>query len=205
MRRMYDPYTVCGYFLCGQGLLSPPLRKGFPRPKKQADSYLRQEDKLWCVKAYALLRRVVGLEECWIEKSEFGKPYIKDREDFHYNLSHSGRYVVIAWGPSEVGVDVQQHDVSVGAEAIVCRYFTIDECAYIGGNLSRFYEIWTKRESYLKFTGKGLKKSLGSFSTILPDSGIRYRHRYLDGGYSLSLCTTEKNDTFELLDVQQLI
>lgn len=179
--------------------------KASPERKSQADRYLRQEDKLRCVTAYALLRRVVGLEECQIEKNEYGKPYIKDREDFHYNLSHSGRYVVIAWGDSEIGVDVQQHNCSVDIETIAKRFFTADEQAYIQKDFLRFYEIWTKKESYLKFTGKGLKKSLGSFSTLLPDSGIRYRHRYLDGGYSLSLCTIEKNDTFELLDLQQLI
>lgn len=179
--------------------------KSSPERKSQADRYLRHSDKLCCVTAHALLKYVLGTEDFQIEKQAHGKPCVKDRKDFFYNLSHSGRYVVIAWGPSEVGVDVQQHDVSVGAEAIACRYFTTDECAYVRGDLPRFYEIWTKKESYLKFTGKGLKKSLGSFSTLLADSGIRYRHRYLDGGYSLSLCTTEKNDTFELLDIQQLI
>lgn len=176
-----------------------------PERKSQADRYLRHADKLRCVTAHALLKYVLGTEDFQIERQANGKPCVKGRKDFFYNISHSGRYVVIAWGPSEVGVDVQQHDVSVGAEAIACRHFAADECAYVRGDLSRFYEIWTKKESYLKFTGKGLKKSLGSFSTLLPDSGIRYRHRYLDGGYSLSLCTTEKNDTFELLEIQQLI
>lgn len=173
--------------------------------KRQADRYLRHSDKLRCVTAHALLKYVLGTEDFQIEKQAHGKPCVKGRKDFFFNLSHSGRYVVIAWGPSEVGVDVQQHDISVGVETIASRHFTTEECAYIQGDLLRFYEIWTKKESYLKFTGKGLKKSLGSFSTLLPESGIRYRHRYLDGGYSLSLCTTEKNDTFELLDIQQLI
>ena len=178
--------------------------KASPERKKQADRYRRQEDKLRCLAAYALLRRVLDSEECLIEKNEFGKPYIRGREDFYYNLSHSGRYVVIAWGSSEIGVDVQQHDCSVDIEAIAKRFFTADEQSYIQKDLLRFYEIWTKKESYLKYTGKGLQKDLGSFSSLVPDSGIRYHHRYLEGGYSLCLCTTENQNTFELLDVQQL-
>ena len=179
--------------------------KASPERKSQADRYLRHEDKLRCVTAHALLRYVLGTEDFQIEKQPHGKPCVKNRKDFFYNLSHSGRYVVIAWGPSEVGVDVQRHDASVDVEAIACRYFTTDECACVRDDRMRFYEIWTKKESYLKYTGKGLCKGLGSFSALLPESGIRYRHRYLDGGYSLSLCTTENDDTFELLEIQQLI
>lgn len=179
--------------------------KASPERKKQADRYLRPEDKLRCVTADALLRRAAGLDIDRIEKNGFGKPYIKDRQDFFYNLSHSGRYVVIAWGGSEVGVDVQQQDADVNMEAISKRFFTADEQSYIREDLLRFYEIWTKKESYLKYTGKGLHKDLRSFSTLAPDSGIRYHHRHLEGGYTLCLCTTEHDDMLELLDVQQLI
>lgn len=175
-----------------------------PERKKRADRYLRQEDRLRCVTAHALLKRVLGSPEFQVGQKENGKPYIKDREDFHYNLSHSGRYVVIAWGGAEVGVDVQQQDAAVNMEAIAGRFFTADEQAYIGTDLLRFYEIWTKKESYLKYTGKGLQTDLRSFSTLIPDHKIRYHHRHLEGGYSLCLCTTDGNDTFELLDVRQL-
>lgn len=178
--------------------------KASPERKKQADRYFRQEDKLRCVTADALLRSVMGSESFQIEKNEFGKPHIKDRENIHYNLSHSGRYVVIAWGSTEVGVDVQQQDASVNMEAIARRFFTADEQSYIRKDLLRFYEIWTKKESYLKYTGKGLQKDLGSFSTLAPDSGIRYHHQHLEGGYSLCLCTTENSVEIELLDVRQL-
>lgn len=178
--------------------------KASPERKHQADSFRKQDDQLRCVAAHALLRRVLGTDVFQIEKNIWGKPFVKDREGFCYNLSHSGRYVVIAWGCSEVGVDVQQHDRSVAADAIARRYFTSEEQSYIQGDLLRFYEVWTKKESYLKYIGKGLRKSLGSFHVLEPDPGIRYYHRNLDGGYSLSLCTEEEDYTFELLDIRQL-
>lgn len=173
--------------------------------KQRADRYRRQEDKLRCVTADALLRIALGKDDYCVEKHDDGKPYIQNREGFHYNLSHSGRYVVIAWGDREVGVDVQKQDASVNTQALAKRFFTEDEQAYICGDPSRFYEIWTKKESYLKYIGKGLRKELGSFSALAAEEGIHYHHRNLVGGYSLSLCTTEHDYTFELLDVQQVL
>lgn len=187
-----------------KGIYDRLYEKASPERKKQADRYLRQEDKLRCVTAHALLETVLGTDEFQIGRQSGGKPYVQNREGFYYNLSHSGRYVVIAWGTSEVGVDIQQHNRSVAIEAIAKRFFTAEEQVYIQQDLLRFYEIWTKKESYLKYTGKGLQKDLASFNTLAPDSGIRYHHRYLEDGYSLCLCTTEKHHTFKLLDVQQL-
>lgn len=173
--------------------------------KLRADRYRQQEDKLRCVTADALLRAVLETDGYCVEKQDGGKPYIQNKAGFHYNLSHSGRYVVIAWGDSEVGVDVQKQDASVNTLALAKRFFTGDEQAYMAKDTSRFYEIWTKKESYLKYIGTGLRKELGSFSVLVPEEGIRYHHRNLEGGYSLSLCTTETDWTFELLDVQQLL
>ncbi len=173
--------------------------------KSRADRYLRQEDKLRCVTADALLKTALGTADYRIEKNDCGKPYVKDQCGFHYNISHSGRYVVIAWGDTEVGVDVQQHEAGTGMDALAERFFAPDEKDYVLRNAQRFYEIWTQKESYLKYIGKGLHRDLRSFSVLAPEPEIRYLYRMLDGGYSLSLCTTENAYTFELLNVQQLL
>lgn len=173
--------------------------------KCRADRYRRQEDKLRCVTADALLRTALGEQNYRMEKRAFGKPYIKDHETFCFNLSHSGRYVVLAWGETEVGVDVQRHGDDINMQAIAKRYFTSEEQAYVRMDSRRFYEIWTKKESYVKYTGEGLIRSLKSFSVLAPEAPIRYAYRILEGDYSLSLCTTEEADTFELMDVQQLV
>lgn len=179
--------------------------KASPERKCRADCYRRQKDKLRCVVAEALLRVALGTEEYQIEKNSFGKPYIKNCEGFFYNLSHSGRYVVLAWGDSEVGVDVQRHRDHVNLQAFAKRYFTSEEQAYVREDPRRFYEIWTKKESYVKYTGEGLGRGLGSFCVLELEPPIRYRYRTLEGGYSLCLCTTEEAYAFELLDVRQLL
>lgn len=173
--------------------------------KHRADRYLRQEDKLRCVTAAALLKTVLGADENQIAKNGFGKPYLKDRRNLHYNLSHSGRYVVLAWGDTELGIDVQEHEACANMEAIGRRFFSFDELQYAQGDIGRFYEIWTKKESFLKYTGKGLYTDLRSFSVLAPEPGIRYIYRTLGPDYSLSLCTEEHEYEITLLDVQQLL
>lgn len=173
--------------------------------KRRADRYLRWEDKLRCVVADTLLKTALGTEDYRVGKTESGKPYIESREDFHFNLTHSGRYVVIAFGDTEVGVDVQQHGVVTDMEAIAEHWFAPDEQEYVGENRlaaeQRFYEIWTCKESYLKYIGTGLHTDMHSFSVLAPEKGIRYLYRMLGDGYSLSLCTTDSECTFEMLDI----
>ena len=171
--------------------------------KEKADGYLRQDDRLRCVTADALLQVALGTDTYRIEKGASGKPYVKDRADFFYNISHSGRYVVIAWGNTEVGVDVQQEG-NAKASALARRYFSADEQAYVQADPQRFYEVWTKKESYVKYTGQGLGRDLTSFSTLSPEEGIHYFHRMLDGGYHLSLCTKDPEYRFETVDAAGL-
>ena len=179
--------------------------KASDQRKSRADRYLRQEDKLRCVTAAALLKNVLGADDDQIAKNDFGKPYLKDRRDVHYNLSHSGRYVVLAWGDTELGIDVQKHEVCTNMEAVGTRFFALDELQYARGDTTRFYEIWTKKESFLKYTGRGLHMGLRSFSVLAPEGNVRYFHRMLDTEHSLSLCTEADAYELELLDVRQLL
>ena len=59
--------------------------------KNRADRYLRQEDSDRCIVADALLRYALEGAQHPVEQTPQGKPYLKDRPDFHFNLTHSGR------------------------------------------------------------------------------------------------------------------
>ena len=50
----------------------------------------------------------------------------------------------------------------------------------------RFYEIWTKKESYVKMTGRGLTEKLMTIDTL---SNAFYQQMLLDDMYILSVCT----------------
>lgn len=180
-------------------------RRADPERRQRARRYLRREDGLRCLAAGELLRqtveRTLGITEFSVVKDPGGKPRIDGLADFHFNLSHSGRRVVIAWGESPVGVDVQKMCMDAGKEALARRFFTPEEQDYVFGQpdwiQDRFYRVWTGKESYLKYLGTGLRKSLDSFSVLSPDIARMLRVWYLPDGCCVSLCTADQDSILE--------
>ena len=147
-----------------------------------ADRLARREDALRCVAADALLRSVMA--ECGIAPDtpiligEKGKPSL-DLPDFHYNISHGGDYVVIAYGKTEIGVDIEPIIENDRRIALAKRFFTPWEqdflaCSDTAEAATRFTILWTRKESYVKYTGVGLSQGLQSFSVdvALPQGSI---------------------------------
>lgn len=105
-----------------------------------------------------------------IRKGAHGKPYTLNTPA-HFNISHSGNYTVLAVSDKPIGIDME---IIRDFSAILAKkLFNDDELRYIAGdNPSRkkstmqrcFYEIWTAKEAYLKYTGKGLSGGVNSFS-----------------------------------------
>jgi 4'-phosphopantetheinyl transferase len=144
-----------------------------------------------------MLRKALGREDYRLEYGENGKPYLTDGEGVHFNLSHSGRWVVIAYGATPVGVDVQELRAN-GLEVIARRFFTADERTYAQRDAESFFRIWTGKESYIKYLGAGLKTPLNSFS-VLEDLGVNLFTERLDNA-CLTLCTQEDSYTFTRLE-----
>lgn len=143
--------------------------------RQRADRYLRKEDAYRCIIADGLLRRVLGADRWALSHTSQGKPFLQNREDLHFNLSHSGRWVVIAWADQPVGIDVEIVLMNESKERLAHRFFHKDEQVYVfaangQAREQRFFEIWTKKESYLKYLGTGINCTLDSFSVFdLPD------------------------------------
>jgi 4'-phosphopantetheinyl transferase len=100
---------------------------------------------------------------------EKGKPHIGNLEDVHYNISHSGHYVVCAVAPSEIGIDVERiRKVNL---RIAERFFSPSEIHDLMAceeeiRMQYFITLWTIKESYLKAIGRGLTQHLNSFTIV---------------------------------------
>lgn len=183
-----------------------------PERQRRADACLRQEDAVRCVAADALLRYAVketlGISEFVVEKTALGKPRLRDVADFHFNLSHSGRWVVLACCDMEVGVDVEKIHMTDGKAAIARRHFTGEEQDFVFENAEkipeRFFRVWTAKESYLKYLGTGLQRKMDSFSVLSSPVAQKLHSRLLDG-YCLTLCTDAEQCVFEQLDAERLL
>ncbi len=107
-------------------------------------------------------------------KNSYGKPYLNEHTDIHFNLSHAGDWVICADGQVPVGVDIEK--IRPIDFAIAERFFTASEYKLLMDTaeqerLQLFYTLWTLKESYIKFVGKGLSIPLDSFAIelIAPD------------------------------------
>jgi 4'-phosphopantetheinyl transferase len=143
--------------------------------KKRIEAYMRAEDKARCLAAGILLRQVCGVtDDSQLCQGKNGKPYLKDSV-LHFNLSHSGDYVVLATADREVGVDIEK--VELYSEAVANRCFTPAEREWMGGDADSFYRLWTAKESVMKASGLGFSLSPESFSVLPIDSSA---HKILD-------------------------
>lgn len=127
------------------------------------------------------------VEDICIERGEYGKPYIKDHEEWQFNISHTDGLIVIAVADCPIGIDVEK--IREPNYRVAKCFFTKAENEYIDSNNEgrdvRFFEIWTKNEAYIKYTGKGLGELLGNFDvTSMPEM---YQTMRL-GDYIVTLC-----------------
>ena len=117
-----------------------------------------------------------------------GKPCLLD-STIHFNLSHSGHFAACAVSDAPVGLDIQV--ISPCRDAVLRRCFCLDEQEYVRSSTDpdeAFTEVWTKKESYLKALGLGLRKAMDSFSVLdLPD-GASVWHTALEGMH-ISVCS----------------
>lgn len=167
----------------------------------------------------------IGLNEFGIDLfredlvyNEFGKPSLK-RKDIFYNISHSGKYVTCAISNKIVGIDIQKH---IEKFEEIISFFSISEKEYLASIpfqkllIKEFFKIWTVKESYVKFLGRGLYKELDSFSLFLDkkkiiDEGrivkdILYKNFSISEEYTMSVVASS-DDSYEIryVEVENLI
>lgn len=130
----------------------------------------------------------------------------------HFNISHSSDLVVFAYGNELMGVDIEKID---GLKLDIIEYFHPLEQRYIFASLNKddaFYEIWAKKEAFLKALGVGLNstESLDTFNCV--EDAILYNGKnwfffelVIDPEYKSYLCCQKIDDVklerFNLINV----
>lgn len=116
-------------------------------------------------------------EDWRFDHNDYGKPALgagQDASRLRFNLSHSGERVVFAVTRGrELGVDIERAEKERRVLAIADRYFSASELAELQAlpdesQQSRFYELWTLKEAYIKACGMGLAIELHHFSYSFP-------------------------------------
>ncbi|MDD5228007.1 MAG: 4'-phosphopantetheinyl transferase superfamily protein [Methylococcales bacterium] len=119
-------------------------------PKQTSQPFLRQ-----------VLSYYISENDFIIERGEFGKPYLRDFQELHFNVSHSGEKLLIAISNSPVGIDIERIKPRKSLDSLVKKCFALSEQNYwfaLSENekLTVFYDFWTRKEAVVKGIGRGI-------------------------------------------------
>lgn len=124
---------------------------------------------------------VFGMREIKINRN--GKPYLEDCP-YHFNLSHSDGLLLLAVGDTPVGADIEK--ITRIRPKVMGTYFSQSEQDRVAKEgVDSFFAIWTQKESYVKYTGEGLKGL--SKELIYPDEIAFFSKKHEN--YQISVCT----------------
>jgi 4'-phosphopantetheinyl transferase len=97
-----------------------------------------------------------------LARDTHGKPYVLDAGHPHFNLSHGGERIAIAFARRHaVGVDVEALQRRHSPLDLAERFFAADEARTlaafeVGEQQAAFVHLWTCKEAVLKALGRGL-------------------------------------------------
>lgn len=132
---------------------------------------------------------------------ENGKPHFMHFPHIQFNISHSGDFVAAAFDKNPVGIDIQEHRK---LKESVARHFLsaweMEQLRMQTGDENReelLCRLWTIKESYIKLTGEGMRKSMKEIrvnrqSGIIENPGreplAAFREKVWKGKYYVSVC-----------------
>ena len=196
----FEKDTVNVYFADAAALRDPEFyRAAFsvasPDRRAKAERFLKAEDRERSIAAELLLRKALSdagtdLTEFRYAYGEHEKPALIDAPDFHFSISHSGNFVMVAAAYEEVGCDIER--IGRADLRIAERFFSEPEKALLRGlpeemKNAAFFRLWTLKEAFLKATGQGFSMPLDSFSICFEEDGrISVRETGIPEKYAVS-------------------
>ena len=154
--------------------------------RERADRFAHAKHRARFVVARGVLRqllgRYLGLDpaELGFDYGEHGKPALSSGE-LQFNMSHSHEMALYAIAlDRQIGVDIEWPRTTVAYDHIAARFFSVREQAALAERpeierRAAFYNIWTRKEAYLKARGDGISAGLDTFC-VSSDAEARLLH-----------------------------
>lgn len=200
----------------GTAFSVPDLLPYVSPERRMSSSRLKREDDVRRSLVGDILARMFAMDieglrndEIRFEKGVFGKPRLQGmKQPWDYNISHSGKWVagIVSRKGQRVGIDIQK--MSAVNPALARYSFSTKEMEQYeslnpDAQIRYFYDLWTRKESYLKMEGIGLTVPIRSvfseqytlkyeqslLSDQLPDHA--FKQYAVDPGYVLTACSTD--------------
>lgn len=157
-----------------------------------------------------------GFESFHLMYGEQGKPYFSDIRNFFFNISHSGDYLILALSRLEIGVDIEQirKELPRFPEKMLSSIdFSFWQKQVDSEKIRCFFELWTRKESYIKLSGdnifrkaKGISVSDGERFLESMGEPTSFFHTCQWNDYMISVSTLEEkaNLTFKIVTLEEI-
>jgi 4'-phosphopantetheinyl transferase len=173
--------------------------------------FMKPEDANRGLVAEALIRSIIrnkyriSNDRIVLAENEYGKPYAAGIPSFHFNLSHSGRWIVCAVDSAPVGIDIEE--IKPIEFELAKLMFSLEEYRYLTANdeherMPCLYDLWTMKESFAKWEGRGLSLPPQCYSIYMEanrnpsvtmegrNMNCFFKRWSIDPGYKMAVCST---------------
>ena len=191
IKRLEQDKIFQSYF----GDMRPERRKKIERAKSRMDK--NRSLGAGIILARGLFAYGIDSRKAVIREGRYGKPYLvkdvgvdsaEEPLDVYFNLSHSGDYVVGAFGGTPVGIDIEHQRENI--EKLARRCFNTKEqeqflaCGSREEREELFLRYWTGKESASKALGLGLQLDFRNISCetegrVLVNTGDKCENYFL--------------------------
>lgn len=158
-----------------------------------------------------------------LKYTKYGKPYFASYPNIYFNISHSKSLVICAFDKHSIGVDIEKFRPF--RPAILKKVLTKNEKKWIDGifqdtqdtihhslYMEAFYRIWTAKESILKHSGIGLRRSPSEIEIYFSnfpfpkqiscsEQGLYLYQNLLFSEYIICLCTSYPVEQIKIINV----
>lgn len=190
----------------------------------RAKRYYKESDKNKFIICRALLKLILSfytklhVRNIKIDYNINKKPYLSSQPSLHFNVSHSGDYAIIAVANRIVGIDIEYINDNYNFWYAVRNTFDKDEISFIENSTYKsrtFYELWTRKEAFVKALGKGIDDDflrvpcidgLHIIDSLLTDTEDNWKIQsyQITKNYIFSLAFTSKKNAAEKLILYSL-
>ncbi len=165
-----------------------------PEEQERALRFKFSDHKDRFVIFHGFMRRVLGSylgiksSRLVFKRAEKGKPYLASSDNktcpLNFNLSHTEDIALLAVSSGqEVGIDIENRRRTSDWQGIARRFCTSEEqkALFVSGSMEEqkeaFFDLWTRKEAYMKVLGSGLALSPTQFSlTVSPEHPALLNH-----------------------------
>jgi 4'-phosphopantetheinyl transferase len=157
---------------------------------KRAKRFYFNRDRRRYIVKHAILRFILGNfylncrpQALRFGTNRYGKPYLKrkfDEDSLFFNVSDSNELALFAFARnSKIGIDLEYLRPVPDATKIATQFFSKQENAALQAlpqqkQQEAFFNCWTRKEAFIKATGRGLNYPLNNFAvSLVPKEAAR--------------------------------